>query len=232
MKELLLKVLRAPRLRYSGGFIALQQLLRFYPFEDTIKHTMDFVANCKIDGDYLEFGVFRGGHFLAAIKLAEKCGLKRMRFFAFDSFEGLPEISGVDGGAPAQFTKGEFTCDESTFRRILRKNSVPMDRVYIEKGWFDDTLTAERREILGLKRAAIVWVDCDFYESTVPCLEFVTPLVQDGTTIIFDDWFCFKGSPKFGQQRAFREWMESNPDITASEFHKYGWTGNSFILHR
>lgn len=231
MKQLLLKILRSPTLRYSGAFIALQELLKFYPHEDLIRNTLNFVANCKIEGDYLEFGVYRGNHFIATYKLAEKCGLDQMRFFAFDSFEGLPPVSGEDKFAPPQFKEGEFRCDQETFSKILRTNRINMDRVSITAGWFNETLTNSKREELGLKRAAIVWIDCDFYESTVPCLDFITPLVQDGTVIIFDDWFCFRGSPKYGQQRAFREWLEVNPSIRASEFYKYGWHGNSFILH-
>ena len=82
-----------------------------------------------------------------------------------------------------------------------------------------------------IKKAALIWVDCDLYESTVPVLNFITDYVQDGTIIVFDDWFSFKGNLNMGEQRAFREWLKKNPSIRATEFHRFA-TGNSFILHR
>lgn len=232
MKSFILKCLGNPKFRYSGLFLALQELLTFYPYEETIKNSIDFIANCKIKGDYLEFGVWRGNHFTATYKFAEKWKLDDMRFFAFDSFEGLPEISGLDMDAPKQFEKGEYSCDVDTFKEIIQKNGVALDRVSITEGWFDKTLNEKTKERLKISKAAIIWIDCDFYESTVPCLDFVTEYIQDGTVIIFDDWFCFNGNPEFGQQRAFREWLERNSGITASDFYKYGWTGNSFILNK
>jgi O-methyltransferase len=54
--------------------------------------------------------------------------------------------------------------------------------------------------------------------------------LQTGTVIAFDDWFCFKGDPGKGEQRAFREWLEKNSAFDAIEFHKFGWSGNSFII--
>jgi O-methyltransferase len=109
---------------------------------------------------------------------------------------------------------------------------VDLAKVEIVAGWYDDVLNDEAKERLPLRAASVIWVDCDLYESTVPVLAFVTDYVQDGTVLIFDDWFCFRGDPHRGEQRAFREWLEKNPEITASEFHKFGWHGNSFILHR
>ena len=112
-----------------------------------------------------------------------------------------------------------------------KKNGVSLDKVTITEGWFDKTLNDETKEKLAISKAAIIWLDCDFYESTVPVMNFITDFVQNGTIIIFDDWFCFRGNPELGQQKAFSEWLERNPNIRASEFYKYGWTGNSFILN-
>ena len=92
----------------------------------------------------------------------------------------------------------------------------------------DDAL----REKLPLERAAVVSADCGLYGATSEVLRFVTDYVQDGTVLVFGDWFSFRGSPRRGQQRAFAEWLDANPDITASPFHTFGWHGSSFLLHR
>ena len=230
IKKNIVKFLRNPRVRYSGIFIALQELLKYRQFEETLINTIDFVKFCKVEGDYLEFGVFSGTHFSSTYLYAQKSGLDSMRFHAFDSFEGLPKITGLDLAAPRQFEQGEFACDLESFKSNIVKNGVSLNRVTITKGWFDETLNDLTKEKLAISKAAIIWLDCDIYESTVPVLNFITDYIQNGTVIIFDDWFCFKGDSQLGQQKAFSEWLARNPSIKAAEFYKYGWTGNSFIL--
>ncbi len=199
---------------------------------DFLKKVMNFVHQCKIavgGGDYLEFGVFKGSTFTEAYRIAKAKKLNNMRFFAFDSFEGLPEDSEKESG---QFVKGEYSASLDQFKANLRKAGVDSKDVQAVRGWFKDTLNMETKKRLGLKSAAIVWVDSDLYESAVSVLDFITDLVVDGTILIFDDWFFFKGNPNKGEQRAFREWLAKNPQITVSEFHKYFWHGNSFIVHK
>ncbi|HEY6555020.1 MAG TPA: hypothetical protein VI669_16815, partial [Vicinamibacteria bacterium] len=43
-------------------------------------------------GDYYEFGVFRGYTFLCAQQACDRLGLSEMRFWGFDSFQGLPRV--------------------------------------------------------------------------------------------------------------------------------------------
>jgi macrocin-O-methyltransferase TylF-like protien len=52
------------------------------------------VAESKIKGDLLEFGVYRGTSFISAFKQAQEHRLTHMRFFAYDSFAGLPNDEG------------------------------------------------------------------------------------------------------------------------------------------
>jgi hypothetical protein len=53
--------------------------------------------------------------------------------------------------------------------------------VHLVPGFYDDVLTPSLRQTLDLQTAAIIHVDCDFYKSTKTVLDFVTPLLQDGT---------------------------------------------------
>ena len=60
-------------------------------FQIFLKYAMNYVFGCQIQGDYLEFGSFRGNTLTTAFLSAKRFGLNSMRFFIFDSFEGLPE---------------------------------------------------------------------------------------------------------------------------------------------
>ncbi|EKE14098.1 MAG: methyltransferase [uncultured bacterium] len=221
-----------PSIRYSGLFSLFQNILSYSPREKILKISMQFASASKLEGDYLEFGVFEGYTFVSAYHFAQKQRLKSMKFYAFDSFGGLPEIKGIDDEGFQHFDKGQWSCDEDKFKKIISKKRVDLNKTEIVPGWFDKVLNEETKKRLPLKKAAVIWIDCDLYESTVPVLNFITDYVQNGTILIFDDFFCFRGDPNRGEQKALREWLERNPSIKATEFYKFAWHGNSFIIHR
>src|SRR5262245_38206679 len=56
--------------------------------------------------DYLEFGVFRGFTLWYAQALARARGIQDMRFFGFDSFQGLPSVE--DDNSRREFQAGSY----------------------------------------------------------------------------------------------------------------------------
>ena len=100
------------------------------------------------------------------------------------------------------------------------------------EGWFDETLTPERREQLALERVSLVTIDTDLYRPTRLVLEWIEPLLQDVTILVLDDWFLYKGKQTLGQQLALREFLRQHPNLTACEFFGYGWHAKAFLLHR
>jgi hypothetical protein len=182
-----------------------------------------YAANEGIEGDYAEFGVLEGRTFAEAGNAAERWGLSTMRFHAYDSFEGLPEVEGVDADGP--FRTGQFSSPRTVFDKATER--IPTVRRTVTQGFYDQTLpTAEKH------RLAIVWIDCDLYESTVPVLEFITDQLQDGSVLIFDDWFCFHGRPDRGEQRATGEWLDAHPEIRLVPYRDFHWAGRSFLVNR
>ena len=75
------------------------------PFELLLYRVMAFINGNDIEGDYLEFGTYQGRSLASAHHIAQLYGLKNMRFYAFDSFQGLPEIQGVDREGFCNFKK-------------------------------------------------------------------------------------------------------------------------------
>ena len=204
-----------------------------------------FVAWNQIEGDYLEFGVYQGDSFAAAYRAIHKererrssflngsashqgVPQTRLRCFAFDSFSGLPE---GPGPRHADYAPGSYACPQDRFTRNIIKLGVDLKDVVIVPGFYDKTLNDQTKEQHQLRRAAIVMVDCDLYESTVPVLEFVTDLVDQGTILIFHDWFRFSGSPNCGEQRACREWLGRNPHLELVEFWREGPQSVSFLVN-
>ena len=158
--------------------------------------------------DYLEFGTFRGKSFVVFFRAAEKYGLEDMRFFGFDSFEGLPETPTCarpnENTSKAAFAAGNYVCSREEFTNILIRNGVDMESVTLIPGFYSQTLTESLKRELAIEAAAIVNIDCDIYESTVDVLSFVTGFFRNGSLVLFDDWLAYDGHPRRGEQRACR----------------------------
>jgi hypothetical protein len=85
-----------PSVRASAAFQLFRNLFAYTPREEILDFAMHFVQESALEGDYLEFGVFRGHTFAGAFHSAKRYGLDSIHFYAFDSFCGLPPSSGVD----------------------------------------------------------------------------------------------------------------------------------------
>lgn len=216
--------------RRSSWFWALQNILEYTPFEKNLELAMNFVFYSRLKGDYWEFGVSEGRSFAAAFHFAQMRGLGSMKFYAFDSFQGLPEPRGGDSEF-WRFKKGYCACDIHKFKKNITGAGVDPDKIIIVPGWYNQVLNEQTKKQLPANKAAIVHIDCDLYESTISALNFITDYMQDGSIIIFDDWFAFNGNPRRGEQKAFREWLENNRQFQSSPFYRAGWSTRSFIIH-
>ncbi|MGZ5299791.1 MAG: TylF/MycF/NovP-related O-methyltransferase [Actinomycetota bacterium] len=183
-----------------------------------------------LHGDYFEFGLYRGSSFSAAQRLARRYGLApEMRFFGFDSFQGLPEPAGVD--AAGEFRRGDYACSRAEVTATLDRRGVDWARTHLVEGWYDQSLTAKLKSTLAPGRVGVALVDCDLYESTVPVLRFLASLIQEGSILLFDDWNCFDRSDQKGERRAFREFLAKNPQFAAEKWTSFGRRGQAFVLH-
>lgn len=170
--------------------------------------------NRPIDGYYFEFGSHEGRTMRLAWRHFRH--LFNWQYVAFDSFEGLPEIEEID--RQAIWAKGRLATDEDRFIKLVTSSGMPRNRLTTVKGFFDKSLTTELQQLLLPRKAAVVYVDCDLYMSTVPVLEFIKPFLQIGTVIVFDDWNCFYGNPDQGERLAWREFREENPTLKFEPF--------------
>lgn len=209
-----------------------QFVFNYLDKERVLFYALQFAASGdKQIGDYLEFGVAGGNSFVSAYHLIKKTKkLSSMRAIAFDSFKGLPEPKGVDAQVK-DFKKGEWFVPLETFKNNLIKNYVDLNRgVIIVPGWFKDTLKNETKINFDIRGGAVIMIDSDLYESAVLALDFVTDLLFDGSIILFDEWFAFRGRKDCGEQLAFKEWLRKNPQYEATEFYRFGSEGNSFTI--
>lgn len=209
---------------------------------EAVRRCLEFTSIAGVIGDVYEFGVLAG--WSARIFAETMRDLMVMgRLHLYDSFAGLPEYdSSIDrdsyeiSGRNIWSDKMKFPDDfvaslgGSLERHIADQIStvIRADRVSTRSGFYSESLKSPLE-----RKAALVHIDCDLYQSTVEVLDALLrdDILQDGCVLMFDDWNCNKANPNFGERRAFAEFLDKQSQYTASQFFTYGFNGAAFIIH-
>ncbi len=194
------------------------------------RRAFDFLKSNEILGDYHEYGCHRGRTFRMALTEARRQNMSEMRFYAFDSFVGLPTTGAAE---KKEWFEGALLTSENDFIGMVREHGIYVDRIEIVRGYYKDVLNKELRsqfEEIGIK-VALATIDCDLYESAVPVFEFIEPLLQEGAILYIDDFFAgYRGSPLRGVSRAFLE-FQSRSRWKFARHLDVGWWGRSYITY-
>jgi hypothetical protein len=217
----------------------ISRLLRQDERSPTFVQALDYVNFERVPGDVVEGGVF-GGLSLAILAKAATFDPKGMtrRIVGIDTFAGLPASADVHArwaegdcshiAVPHPVAEPGEPVTPDLVRRLFLACELQAPTLY--QGRFDVVLP----DLVPSTHAAIavLHVDCDLYESTRDLLAGVAPALQDGTIVLFDDWFHYRAHPGKGECRAFQEFLAANPPWTAVHWKSYGTFCNAFILVR
>ena len=155
---------------------------------DSQRELIDFaLTETKIEGHYLEFGVYTGGTIRF---IASRLG-KRV-IDGFDSFEGLPEAW------------GGFHLGRSAFDVRGKLPRVP-DNVRLHRGWVEESLPPWLKDNNG--PVAFLHIDCDLYSSTQTIFNLSSDRIVPGTVILFDEYFNFPNWENH-EFKAFKEFVD------------------------
>lgn len=183
----------------------------------------------SFDGDYYEFGLFRGGTFLAAFQLLQEFGLKDTRLYGFDSFEGLPEAEGVDM-TDTRFFEGQFACSREEVEQNLASEGMDLSRAVLVEGFYEDSLTDALHQAYPFRPASVLLLDCDYYRSTVVAMAWMERYIRPGTVLLFDDWFSYGDDTELGQQKAMSEWLADHPQYRVDHLLDFEAHGRGFVV--
>lgn len=146
----------------------------------------------RIDGDFVEAGVYRGGVTILMTALLKKLNVSA-NVINYDSFCGIPynyDKSSLPIGLPTTATKkfdtnfgGKLKCKLHKVKRNFEKFNMLHDNVIFVEGFFKDTLP-----ITTVNRISVLRVDCDLYQSTFEVLFYLYPKLSVGGCVVFDDY--------------------------------------------
>jgi O-methyltransferase len=198
---------------------------------DTLLFAVQYVIEGTVAGDIAEFGCMTGrtANILSAVMASFKTDKK---IHLFDSFEGLPKATHEVDTSSDHVKDGTWapgTCKGISPEALKKKclNYLPAEQILIYEGWFSANMT----RIPAGTKFALVHVDCDLYQSTMDCLDYLFKqnMISQGAIILFDDWYCSHSSNAHGERKAWSE-LVSKYGIEAENCGPYAWGGHKFIV--
>ena len=157
----------------------------------------------NVSGNIVEFGVATGDSMRRFQQALTRYGDGSKKLFGLDSFRGLREP--FEGAAV-----GAFICEAPNIPGV---EMVP--------GYFEDTCTDALRARVG--RVAFAHFDADLHSSTLVALRWLTPLLNTGSLLLFDE---FTGGD-LAEARALEQWRQETEItlIRIAEFDRMpsGW---------
>ncbi len=172
---------------------------------NAVKH----VKNQKIEGDFVECGVWKGGNLIIYNSLNKKYNLGK-KIFGYDTFSGMSEPTIHDNNflninAKNEWEKNKkannvnlsFNCysslDEVKKNINLAAGENSLESINLIEGKVENTLKINKNLP---EKISILRLDTDWYESTKIELEILFPKLSNGGILIIDDYGQWKGSRK------------------------------------
>ena len=176
--------------------------IRIYNLMQALKH----LKIKKIEGDYVECGVWKGGNILLFKKFLESEDSRQRNIYAFDTFEGMTDPDKNDFEISTNNTaikllqkdKNKETnvwgiCNLDQVKKNISKHTKDLNNIYFIKGDVEKTLN----EIKNIpEKISLLRLDTDWYKSTKKELEVLYEKVSSGGVIIIDDYGHWGGSKK------------------------------------
>lgn len=162
---------------------------------------VQYVSQNKLEGDFVECGVWRGGSAMVMAKtLALNKDLDR-KFFLYDTYEGMTKPSEKDVSFQGHSGDVDWEKNQKSthndwcyapyeeVKKNMESTGYPSDRISLIKGKVEDTIPATVPDKISLLR-----LDTDWYESTMHELVHLYPRLVKNGILIIDDYGHWKGA--------------------------------------
>lgn len=164
----------------------------------------EYVIQADIPGDFVECGVWRGGHGILARQIFDNCGSSK-QVWMFDTFSGMtppsPEDSDLKGTSDPVKIFTEKKINENSSDWCFASIDEVRGNVVSAVGSLSGTNLIEGDVSKTLNQAehipdliSILRLDTDWYSSTKLELEVLYPRLVKGGVLIIDDYGKWSGS--------------------------------------
>jgi O-methyltransferase len=173
---------------------------RMYALYNAVK----YVVQNKIEGDFVECGVWRGGSSMMIALTLNSMNIKDRKIYLYDTFEGMSEPTENDvdfrGGNADSLLKQNVEdkqnsvwclADLQDVQNNMKLTNYPVHNIKFVQGKVEDTIPQTISESIALLR-----LDTDWYESTAHELKYLYPKLITKGVLIIDDYGHWEGCRK------------------------------------
>ncbi|MCI0562872.1 MAG: TylF/MycF family methyltransferase [Nitrososphaera sp.] len=193
----------------------------------SLYRAVEYVSRCKIPGDIVECGVWKGGSCMLVALTLMKMGERNRKIYLYDTFEGMSEPMEKD----QMIHDGRMAVDifketeSESYHRVkcfspldeVTKNifstGYPPDNLVFVKGKVEETLPATTPQTISILR-----LDTDWYESTYHEVVHLYPKLSKKGVLILDDYGFWKGA----REAADRYFDQNKTDILLNRIDPEG----------
>lgn len=164
-----------------------------------IRATQYIIEN-RIEGDFVECGVWRGGSMMAVAHTLKRMGDTTRKLYLYDTFAGMSPPTGrdirFDGVSAHELIETVYKdagswryADKSEVTKNILSTGYPECNVLLIEGKVEETVPQTIPTQICLLR-----LDTDWYESTKHELTYLYPKVVKNGVLIIDDYGHWMGS--------------------------------------
>jgi hypothetical protein len=162
--------------------------------------SLEYIKNNKIEGDFVECGVWRGGNILGIMEYLKYNEILNRNIWLYDTFEGMTESEDVDVDHQGINAKELLHLENvkayasiQDVKNNLSISSFPVDNIKYIVGDVVNTLNILHNIP---NKISLLRLDTDWYKSTKKELEILYPKLSNKGVLIVDDYGHWKGSKK------------------------------------
>lgn len=129
-----------------------------------------------------------------------------------------PALEDNRGRTSLSFFEGSYSSTTKEYFSFLKDNYFNIGDITTIPGFFQDSLdeSLQKRIVLKCPVDAVVNIDCDIYKPALLVLNFVAPMLRQGSVVLFDDWYSYALAPNKGEVPALNEFLHENSRFLVS----------------
>ena len=173
----------------------------------------------EIQGDYIEFGVYRGEMMYAAAKILSP---HIRKYIGLDTFAGLPEPHEGD----AEIFVFESQGFMAALREVAERMMSGLNTALIEGDFRQKEVQEKFRA--EVSQISVVTIDCNWPSSVRAAMTVSYPFLQSGSIVFIDDYFVGTRQANFND-KILQEITERS-NLRFIEFMTYPPCGRAFLV--
>lgn len=171
---------------------------------NALVNAVDYLVLNKIEGAFVECGVWKGGSAMAMLLALKQLGDEARELYLYDTFAGMSPPTSVDvsiGGGVAldKFSEKKIDGESSDWcyssldevTNNVLSIGYPKEKIKFIEGKVEETIPKVIPDEIALLR-----LDTDWYESTKHEMIHLFPLLKQGGVLIIDDYGHWEGARK------------------------------------